>query len=111
MALVIRLRRQGSRKRPFYRIVVADCRSPRDGRFVEVVGTYDPKTDPPAINLKTEALNYWLSSGAKPSETVAKLIKKEQARASSASELKSHLTGAEDEGTSNVPGEAAGQQS
>ncbi|MGH7864463.1 MAG: 30S ribosomal protein S16 [Candidatus Binataceae bacterium] len=75
MPLVMRLRRHGSRKKPFYRIVVADSRSPRDGRLVEQVGTYDPKFDPPRITLKKPQIEHWLKVGAKPSDTVRKLIK------------------------------------
>jgi small subunit ribosomal protein S16 len=75
MALVIRLRRHGARKRPFFRIVVADSRSPRDGRFVAQIGTYDPVTMPPKITLRKEQAEQWLKAGARPSETVQKLIK------------------------------------
>ena len=75
MALVIRLRRHGGKKRPFYRIVVADSRSPRDGRFVDQIGTYDPAFDPPRVTLKKDPTERWLKAGAKPSETVRKLIK------------------------------------
>jgi small subunit ribosomal protein S16 len=79
MALVIRLRRHGARKKPFYRIVVADSRSPRDGRFVEQVGTYDPAFDPPRVTIKGDAAERWIKAGAKPSETVKKLIKRAHA--------------------------------
>jgi small subunit ribosomal protein S16 len=75
MGLVIRLRRHGSRKKPFFRIVVADSRSPRDGRFVEHIGSYDPATNPPKITLKKEQADHWIQAGAQPSETVRKLIK------------------------------------
>jgi small subunit ribosomal protein S16 len=75
MALVIRLRRHGGKKKPFFRIVVADSRSPRDGRFVDQIGTYDPAFDPPRVILKKEDTQRWLKAGAKPSETVRKLIK------------------------------------
>jgi small subunit ribosomal protein S16 len=84
MALVIRLRRHGARKKPFYRIVVADSRSPRDGRFVEQVGTYDPAFDPPRVTVKGDAAERWIKAGAKPSETVRKLIKRAQAATVSA---------------------------
>ena len=84
MALVIRLRRHGSRKKPFYRIVVADSRSPRDGRFVEQVGTYDPAFDPPRVTIKNDAADRWIKAGAKPSETVRKLIKRAEAASVSA---------------------------
>ena len=75
MALVIRLRRHGGKKKPFFRIVVADSRSPRDGRFVDQIGTYDPAFDPPRVTLKQDTTERWLKAGAKPSETVRKLIK------------------------------------
>lgn len=74
MGLVIRLRRHGSRKKPFFRIVVADSRSPRDGRFVDQIGTYDPSLDPPGVTLKKAEADRWLKSGAQPSETVRKLM-------------------------------------
>jgi len=76
MATKIRLARMGAKKRPFYRIVVADGRAPRDGRFSEVVGTYDPKKDPVDIKIKEDRVREWLSRGAKPSETVSSLMKK-----------------------------------
>jgi small subunit ribosomal protein S16 len=78
MSLVIRLRRHGAKRKPFYRIVVADSRSPRDGRFVDQVGTYDPAFDPPKITLRPEKIEQWVKSGATPSETVAKLIRRGQ---------------------------------
>jgi len=74
MALVIRLRSHGSRKRPFYRIVVADSRSPRDGRCVAQIGTYDPSFDPPKVSLQKEQAERWIGSGALPSPTVRKLM-------------------------------------
>jgi small subunit ribosomal protein S16 len=74
MALVIRLRRHGSRKIPFYRIVVADSRSPRDGRCVAQIGTYDPSFDPPKVQLQRDQAQRWIGSGAMPSATVRKLI-------------------------------------
>jgi small subunit ribosomal protein S16 len=75
MAVKIRLARHGAKKKPFYRIVVADSESPRDGRFIEAVGTYDPVQQPAAIDIKKERLDYWLSQGAKPTNTVRSLIK------------------------------------
>ena len=75
MAVKIRLKRLGQKKAPFYRIVVADSRSPRDGRFIEEIGTYDPTKDPSVDNLDEEAAKRWLSNGAKPTETVNKLFK------------------------------------
>ncbi len=76
MPLVIRLRRHGAKKKPFYRIVVADSRSPRDGRYVAQIGTYDPSTDPPKVTLVKEQADRWLKVGAQPSETVGKLIQR-----------------------------------
>ena len=73
--LKIRLNRLGAKKSPFYRIVVADSRAPRDGRFIEEVGTYDPNQDPSIFNLKEESVKKWLANGAQPTETVGKLLK------------------------------------
>jgi small subunit ribosomal protein S16 len=75
MGLVIRLRRHGARKKPFFRIVVADSRAPRDGRFVDHIGTYDPATNPPKISLKQDNADRWLKVGAQPTNTVRKLMK------------------------------------
>ena len=72
----IRLARHGAKKRPFYRIVAADSRSPRDGRFLERLGSYDPTQDPALIEIKQDRLAEWLKNGAQPTETVAQLIKK-----------------------------------
>lgn len=72
----LRLRRMGAKKRPFYRIVAAEHSSPRDGRFIEVIGHYDPLTEPATIKVEVERAQYWLSVGAKPSETVETLLKK-----------------------------------
>ena len=72
----IRLARHGAKKRPFYRIVVADSRSPRDGRFLERIGSYDPTKDPAVVAIKQDRLDKWLQNGARPTETVARLIKK-----------------------------------
>ena len=77
MAVRIRLTRHGAKKRPFYRIVVADSESPRDGKFLENVGTYNPLVDPAEVSLKTERIKYWMDQGAKPSDTVKSLLKKE----------------------------------
>ena len=76
MATVIRLKRMGSNKKPFFRIVVADKRSPRDGRFIEQLGYYDPKKKDDNVSVDSEKVNYWISKGAKPSETVESLLKK-----------------------------------
>ena len=75
MAVKIRLRRMGQKKAPFYRIVVADSRSPRDGKFIDEIGTYDPTRNPSAINVDEEAAKKWLANGAQPTDTVAKLLK------------------------------------
>jgi len=77
MAVKIRLARHGAKKKPFYRIVVADSESPRDGKFLENVGTYDPLYDPAKIILKTERIQYWMDQGALPTDTVHSLLKKE----------------------------------
>lgn len=71
----IRLRRMGKKKAPIYRIVVADSRSPRDGRFIEEIGTYDPSTEPSSYTLDEEAAKKWLQNGAQPTAEVAKLLK------------------------------------
>lgn len=75
MAVKIRLRRMGQKKAPFYRIVVADSRSPRDGRFIEEIGTYNPNTDPSTFNVDEEAAKRWLANGAQPTEVVGKIFK------------------------------------
>lgn len=72
----IRLQREGKKKAPFYHIVVADSRSPRDGKIIEQVGTYDPMTKPSTIVLNKEAIEKWIKNGAKPTDTVKKLIEK-----------------------------------
>ena len=72
----IRLARHGAKKKPFYRIVVTDSRSPRDGRFIDQIGYYDPTKQPSVVEIKREKLDRWLQHGAQPSETVAQLIKK-----------------------------------
>ncbi len=74
MAVRIRLRRMGRKKRPYYRIVVADSRSPRDGRFIETVGTYNPLTEPYQVEVDEERVIYWLKNGAQPSQTVRSLL-------------------------------------
>ena len=75
MAVKMRLRRMGQKKAPFYRIVVANSRSPRDGKFIDEIGTYDPTVEPSAIVINEEAAKKWLADGAQPTETVAKLLK------------------------------------
>jgi len=75
MAVRIRLTRKGAKKRPFYRIVVAHSEAPRDGKFLEIIGTYNPLTDPAEIQIDQEKLRVWLDRGAQPSDTVRSLIK------------------------------------
>ena len=75
MAVKIRLRRMGQKKAPFYRIIVADSRSPRDGRFIEEIGTYDPNQNPSAIKVDEELAKKWLANGAQPTDVVAKIFK------------------------------------
>jgi small subunit ribosomal protein S16 len=76
MAVSIRLRREGAKNRPYYKVVVADSRSPRDGKFIEIIGTYDPKKSGDNSTLKLDRAEYWISKGAQPSDTVRSLVKK-----------------------------------
>ena len=76
MAVVLRMTRRGAKKKPFYRIVAADSRSPRDGRFLEMLGTYDPLKSENNIKVDAEKINSWIKNGAKPSQTVASILKK-----------------------------------
>lgn len=78
MAVSIRLRREGTKNRPYYRVVVADSRSPRDGKFIEIIGTYDPKQTGQNSSFNIERAEYWISKGAQPSDTVRSLIKKQK---------------------------------
>ena len=78
MSVKIRLSRHGAKKKPFYRIVVSDSRSPRDGKYIEQVGSYDPKSAAGGIKINREKVEKWLRRGAKPSQTVSELIKKAQ---------------------------------
>ena len=75
MAVKMRLKRMGKKKAPYYRVVVADSRSPRDGRFIEEIGIYDPNTEPSTVKIDADAAKKWLESGAQPTETVGKLLK------------------------------------
>lgn len=77
MPVKIRLARHGTKKRPFYRIVVANSENPRDGRFLETVGTYNPLPDPAKVSIKQERIKYWMDQGAIPTDTVKSLLKKE----------------------------------
>lgn len=76
MAVKIRLRRVGAKKAPFYRVVVADSRYPRDGRFIEEVGTYDPMTEPSRFTVDADKVKQWMANGAQPTDTVKSLLKK-----------------------------------
>ncbi|HEY9061045.1 MAG TPA: 30S ribosomal protein S16 [Pseudobacteroides sp.] len=76
MAVKMRLKRMGAKKSPFYRVVVADSRYPRDGRFIEEIGTYNPITEPAQINIDSEKAQKWLKNGAQPTDTVKSLLKK-----------------------------------
>lgn len=91
MAVSIRLRREGAKNRPYYRVVVADSHSPRDGKFIEILGTYDPKQTGQNSSFNIERAEYWISKGAQPSDTVRSLIKNQKkmgAAAEPASETK-----------------------
>ncbi len=81
MAVRIRLARHGRKKRPFYRIVAADCRAPRDGRYIERLGHFDPMKEPNELVVDLERVDYWMGVGADPSDTAAKLIEKARAGA------------------------------
>jgi small subunit ribosomal protein S16 len=76
MAVVLRLARAGAKKKPYYHVVATDSRNPRDGKFIEAVGAYDPNLTPPKVEFNQERLQYWLKTGATPSETVGELIKR-----------------------------------
>lgn len=76
MSVKIRLARHGTKKRPFYRVVIADSESPRDGRFIDRVGTYDPRTKPSRLEFRQDKVMDWLRKGARPTETVAQLLKR-----------------------------------
>jgi small subunit ribosomal protein S16 len=77
MAVRIRLARHGAKKKPYYRIVVADSESPRDGRFLEIIGTYNPLHDPAEVNIKQDRVNHWIGQGATFTDTVRSLLKKQ----------------------------------
>src|ERR1700740_1132891 len=97
MAVAIRLRREGALNRPYFKVVVADKRSPRDGKFIEIVGTYDPKKPDHNSTLKLDRIDHWISKGAQPSDTVRSLIKKtrKQPQASAATVPAMPAVGAE----------------
>lgn len=81
MAVKIRLARHGAKKAPYYRIVVADARARRDGRYIEQIGTYNPCTNPATVNIDLEGVDKWIANGAKPTDTVARLIEDERKNA------------------------------
>jgi small subunit ribosomal protein S16 len=81
MSVMLRLSRQGAKKKPFYRVVVTDKRAKRDGYFIEHIGVYDPRREPVEVRFDEERLKYWLSVGAQPSQTVGELIKRAQKKA------------------------------
>ena len=91
----LRLRRMGAKKNPFYRVVVADSRSPRDGRFIEEIGTYDPLASPSIITIDTERADYWIKNGAQPTDTVRALLKKANAAQSNDAREKTEVSGNE----------------
>jgi len=76
MAVILRLSRAGAKKKPYYHVVATDSRNPRDGKFIEAVGAYDPNHNPPKVEFNAERLEHWLKSGAQQSETVSELIKR-----------------------------------
>jgi small subunit ribosomal protein S16 len=84
MAVAIRLRREGAKNRPYFKVVVADSRSPRDGKFIEIIGTYDPKKPGDNSALKLDRAEYWIARGARPSDTVRSLIKKNKKKPATA---------------------------
>ena len=84
MAVSIRLRREGAKNRPYYKIVVADSRSPRDGKFIEIIGTYDPKKAGHNSTINADRAQYWIARGAQPSDTVRSLLKKNKKQAATA---------------------------
>ncbi len=84
MSVRIRLTRKGTKKKPFYRIVAADIEAPRDGKFLEALGTYNPMTEPALVTLKEDRINYWLGEGAQPSTTVQSIFKSQGFQGASA---------------------------
>ena len=94
MAVSIRLRREGTTNRPYYKVVVADSRSPRDGKFIEIIGTYDPKKQGHNSTLEMDRIEHWLSKGAQPSDTVRSLIKKNRSVAATAAPAEPAAAGA-----------------
>ena|SRR5437660_2423112 len=95
MAVSIRLRREGALNRPYYKVVVADSRSPRDGKFIEILGTYDPKKTGHNSTLNLDRIDHWISKGAQPSDTVRSLIKKNRKQSSAPAEAPEEAPAAE----------------
>ncbi|MBL9007921.1 MAG: 30S ribosomal protein S16 [Myxococcales bacterium] len=93
MSVKIRLARQGAKKAPFYRVVVANSRNARDGRFIEHIGVYDPTRSPAEVRFKMDRVDYWLSQGAQPSETVAQLINRTRRQGTAQTSDKAAQTG------------------
>ena len=91
MAVKIRLKRMGSKKNPFYRIVVADIRTPRDGKFIEEIGYYNPLTEPKVVKVDAEKVNKWIKNGAKPTDTVHRLFKENGVYEEKAQEAKKEV--------------------
>ena len=114
MSVKIRLRRIGAKKHPFYRLVVADSRSPRDGKFIDILGTYDPMTEPVKLNLDQEKIRAWLQKGARPSDTARAflidqgMLPKESAKKRPTKPPKTATTAAEP-GAAEPAGAAAGE--
>jgi len=102
MAVSIRLRREGTKNRPYYRVVVTDSRSPRDGKFIEIIGTYDPKKTGQNSSFNVERAEYWISQGAQPSDTVRSLIKKQKKMVTAES-----VSGAEQESSEMAEGDSS----
>ena len=94
MAVSIRLRREGAKNRPYYKIVVTDSRSPRDGKFIEIIGTYDPKKTGHNSTLNVDRAQYWIDRGAQPSDTVRSLLKKTKKQAAAVAPLTPEPTAA-----------------
>ena len=108
MAVSIRLRREGAKNRPYYRVVVTDSRSPRDGKFIEILGTYDPKQTGQNSSFSVERAEYWISKGARPSDTVRSLIKNHKKMAAKEPPSEAEQESAEPvQGDSSPPAEPA----
>ena len=110
MAVSIRLRREGTTNRPYYKVVVADSRSPRDGKFIEIIGTYDPKKADNNSTLKLDRVEHWISKGAQPSDTVRSLIKKnKKASGSAPAEKNPGFAPKEEQAPAEAPAETASE--